>query len=41
MRPSKFTEAQILNAIQQVQDGIPAVAVCRAIGITQTTRVVS
>ena len=37
MRPSKFTEEQILNVIQQVKDVTPAVAVCRAIGITQTT----
>lgn len=37
MRPSKFSEEQILNAIQQVKDGTPAVQVCRSIGITQTT----
>lgn len=37
MRPSRFSEEQILGAIQQVKDGTPAVQVCRAMGITQTT----
>jgi putative transposase len=38
MRPSKFTEAQIVAALRQVSDrGMPAVQVCRSMGITQTT----
>lgn len=37
MRPSKFTEAQIVQALRQVRDGTPATEVCRALGITQTT----
>ena len=37
MRPSKFTEAQMLQALQDVKCGAPAVDVCRKLGITQTT----
>jgi putative transposase len=37
MRPSKFTENQIVEALQQVTSGTPAVQVCRKLGITQTT----
>jgi putative transposase len=37
MRPSKFTENQIVEALQQVTNGTPAVHVCRRLGITQTT----
>ena len=37
MRPSKFTEAQIVAALRQVSEGTPAVQVCRSMGITQTT----
>ena len=37
MRPSKFTEDQIVQALQQVKAGTPAVQVCRKLGITQTT----
>jgi len=37
MRPSKFTENQILEALRQVTNGTPAVQVCRKLGITQTT----
>ena len=37
MRPSKFTEPQIMHALQEVKDGTPAVDVCRSLGITQTT----
>ncbi|MHB1864441.1 MAG: transposase [Gemmatimonadaceae bacterium] len=37
MRPSKFTEEQIVQALRQVRDGTPAVQVCRKLGITQTT----
>lgn len=37
MRPSKFTEAQIVQALRQAKAGTPAVQVCRKLGITQTT----
>lgn len=37
MRPSKFTEAEIMQALQRVKDGTPAVMECRKLGITQTT----
>ena len=37
MRPSKFTEHQIVQALGQVRAGTPAVQVCRKLGITQTT----
>jgi putative transposase len=37
MRPSKFTEDQMLAALRQVSAGTPAVQVCRKLGITQTT----
>ncbi len=37
MRPSKFTEEQIVQAIRQVKAGTPAVDVCRKLGVTQTT----
>ena len=37
MRPSKFTEPQIMQALQEAKDGTPAVEVCRSLGITQTT----
>jgi putative transposase len=37
MRPSKFSEAQIVQALRQVKAGTPAVQVCRKLGITQTT----
>ena len=37
MRPSKFTDDQIIQALQQVKEGTPAVQVCRKLGITQTT----
>jgi putative transposase len=37
MRPSKFTEEQIVAALRQVSGGTPAVEVCRKLGITQTT----
>jgi putative transposase len=37
MRPSKFSEDQIVQALRQVKDGTPAVQVCRKLGITQTT----
>ncbi|HUX35070.1 MAG TPA: transposase [Gemmatimonadaceae bacterium] len=37
MRPSKFTEEQVVQALRQVREGTPAVQVCRKLGITQTT----
>jgi len=37
MRPSKFSEEQIVRALRQVKDGTPAVEVCRKLGITETT----
>jgi putative transposase len=37
MRPSRFTEVQVRQALQQVTDGTPAAHVCREYGITQTT----
>jgi putative transposase len=37
MRPSKFTDDQIVQALRQVKAGMPAVQVCRRLGITETT----
>ena len=37
MRPSKFTDDQIMQALRRVKDGTPAAQVCRNMGITQTT----
>jgi len=37
MRPSKFTEVQIVQALQQVKAGTPAAQICRKLGVTQTT----
>ena len=37
MRPSKFSEDQIGQALRQVEAGTPAVHVCRKLGITETT----
>ncbi|MDB4905959.1 MAG: transposase family protein [Gemmatimonadetes bacterium] len=37
MRPSRFTEDQVRQALAQVDGGTPLVAVCRTLGITQTT----
>ncbi|MFN2637996.1 MAG: transposase [Gemmatimonadaceae bacterium] len=37
MRPSRFTENQIVGALRQVKSGTPAVQVCRKLGITETT----
>jgi putative transposase len=37
MRPSKFSEAEIRQALQQVRGGTSVVNVCRTLGITQTT----
>jgi putative transposase len=37
MRPSKFTQDQIMQALRRVKAGTPAVHVCRKLGITETT----
>jgi putative transposase len=37
VRPSRFTDGQILSALAQVKAGTPATQVCRKLGITQTT----
>ena len=37
MRPSKFSEAQMVRALRQVREGTPAAQMCRTLGITQTT----
>lgn len=37
MRPSRFTDKQILAALAEVRSGTPAIDVCRKLGITQTT----
>ena len=37
MRPSKFTNDEVVHALRQVKAGTPAVDVCRKLGITETT----
>ena len=37
MRPSRFTDAEKIHALRQVGAGIPAIEMCRHLGITQTT----
>ena len=37
MRPSRFSESEIRQAISQVSAGTPLVAMCRKLGITPTT----
>ena len=37
MRPSRFADSQMKDAISQVDAGTPLVAMCRKLGITQTT----
>jgi putative transposase len=37
MRPSRFTDDEIVHALRQVKAGTPAVQICRKMGITQTT----
>ena len=37
MRPSRFTDQEILAALAEVKAGTPAIQVCRRLGITQTT----
>jgi putative transposase len=37
MRPSKFGDDEIVQALRQVKSGTPATQMCRKLGITQTT----
>lgn len=37
MRPSRFSDAQIVDALAEVAAGTTAVALCRRLGITETT----
>jgi putative transposase len=37
VRPSRFTDKQVLAALAEVRAGTPAIHVCRRLGITQTT----
>ena len=37
MRPSRFSDAEKVQALRQVSAGTPAVDICRQLGITQTT----
>jgi putative transposase len=37
VRPSRFTDKQVLAALAEVRSGTPAIQVCRRLGITQTT----
>ena len=37
MRPSRFTDDEIMQALRTVKAGTPATMVCRSLGVTQTT----
>ncbi len=37
MRPSKFSDEQIVQALRTVAAGTPAAQLCRTLGITETT----
>ncbi len=37
MRPSRFTDEEIAQALSRVAKGTPAVDVCRSLSITETT----
>ncbi len=37
MRPSKFSDDEITQALRRVDAGTPAVEICRSLGISQTT----
>jgi putative transposase len=37
MRPSKYSDDQIRQAIERVANGVPLVAMCRTMEVTQTT----
>ena len=36
-RPSRFTNAEIVGALREVESGVRPVTMCRRLGITQTT----
>lgn len=37
MRPSKFSEEEMIQALNDVKAGMPTVQLCRSLGITHTT----
>ena len=37
MRPSRFSDEEIRQALERVTSGTPAVQVCRELAVTQTT----
>ncbi|MEJ7900441.1 MAG: transposase [Thermomicrobiales bacterium] len=37
MRRSRFTEVRLVPALRQAKSGIPAVEVCRKLGVTEQT----
>jgi len=37
MRPSRYSDDQIRQAIARVAEGMPLVTMCRTMGVTQTT----
>jgi len=37
MKPSRFTKGEIMEALEHVRSGTPAVQECRRLGVTETT----